>query len=109
MEEFRPDNWTDILRDNCSLEWIEKNAKFYILSYSDKSAHALLWKVKDTEGRGWSGLRMKREYENTKGYYMDFEPLYIDVEWAIDEKNKKKYDITSNFDEALELANLHTI
>ena len=113
MEEFRPDNWTEILRENCSngsksLEWIKKNAKFYILSYSDKSAHAILWKIKDTDGKGWSGVRMKREYENKKGYYMDFNPIYIDVDWAINVDNEKRNDITSDFNEALELANLHT-
>ena len=109
MSEFRPDNWTEILRCNCSLEWINNNAKFYILSYSDRSAHALLWKVKGTEGRGWNGIRMKREYEQNRGYYMDFEPLYIDVEWAIDGDPRKRNDITSNFDEAVKLANTHTI
>lgn len=108
LAEFRPENWTDILHENISLEWIKNNAKFYILSYSDSSSHALLWKVKETEGRGWSGVRMKREYEKDKGYFMDFEPLYIDVEWAIDGDKRKRNDITSSFDEAVELANLHT-
>lgn len=108
MEEFRPDNWTEILSENCSLEWIKKNTKFFILSYSDKSASALLWKIKDIEGRWWSGVRMKREYHNTKGYYMDFSPIYLDIEWAISEDNNRRNEITSNFDEALELANLHT-
>ena len=37
----------------------------------------------ERHGRGWSGVRMKREYENGKGYFMDFEPMYIDVEWAL--------------------------
>ena len=107
MSEFRPENWQDILRDNISLDWIKENAKFYILSYSDTSSYALLWKVRETEGRGWCGVRMKREYLHGQGYFMDFEPLYTDVEWVIEEG--KQNDITSDFDKAVELANLHTI
>ncbi len=108
MSEIRPENWIEIIQKNISIEWVKNNAKFYILSYSDSSSSAMIWKSKDVEERGWLGVRMKREYENGKGYFMDFEPFYMDIEWALNDDSIKKYDITSNFDEAIQLANLHT-
>ena len=105
MSEYQPDNWMEILNENMSLEWIKSNARFYILNHRDKSASALIWKARDTNDRGWHGVRLKREYLQSKGYYMEFEPMYTDVQWSLEQNDSK--DITANFDEAVSLANQH--
>lgn len=93
---------TEIL-GTIDLDWIKKNSYMYILDLRENKATAI-----QSEGeQSYSGVCLHKRWSKENGYYFDPETASTGKTFIQIGVEKGKHDITTSFEEAVELSEKH--
>jgi len=86
-----------------TLDYLRNNARFYLLDLKSFKSIAVM----ETGMEGLKGYVIHKQYEHGQGYYFDLEPCWCGKSVVAELLYLKRYDLTTDFDNAFQHANLH--